>query len=197
MNRRTALIVVFVGIAVLLFDLYIFHPFKNGNGTFTLKEGEMQVLSWYLGKGDFSVGTVRVSGGNEEVRFYAKNPLGEYVSFWGFEGPIIVKTRTDCDFTATQDGIYSFYFENLDPADKIVNADFRSPYEPKLRQLYRVLIFYGAIGIAAILILCGISELVGTWRKTIVEWKIEEDLMMSVTWEKTLQGYFSYQKAEG
>jgi hypothetical protein len=112
-------------------------------------------LSWYLEEGDRTEGGFTVSGGNEEVRLYIENPSGVIIYDAG-----IVKTRFSGGFIAGVSGIYSLYFENLELlSDKVIHANFRSPYEPAARFRFEfilsismmfggtAILIYGVIGL--------------------------------------------------
>jgi hypothetical protein len=128
MNRRTSLVLMFVGMSVLVSGFYLaFFWMKLRQGDYTVEGGAVLRLSWYLEEGDRTEGGFTVSGGNEEVRFYIENPSGVIIYDAG-----IVKTRLSRGFTAGVSGIYSLYFENLGPlSDKRIHVGFRSPYEPR------------------------------------------------------------------
>jgi len=155
MNRRTSLVLMFVGMSVLVSGFYLaFLRGTVGKGDYDVEGGAVLQLSWYLEEGDRTEGGFTVSGGNEEVRFYIENPSGAIIYDAG-----IVKTRFSRGFTAGVSGIYSFYFENLDLSDKVIHANFRSPYEPKTRFFFEfilslsmmfggtAILFYGVIGL--------------------------------------------------
>jgi len=129
MNRRTSLVLMFVGMIVLVSGFYLaFFWMKLRQGYYNVEGGTVLQLSWYLEKGDRTEGGFTVSGGNEEVKFYIKNPSGAIIYDAG-----IVKTRLSRGFTAGYSGIYSLYFENLEPlSDKRIHVRFRSPYEPRI-----------------------------------------------------------------
>jgi hypothetical protein len=100
-----------------------------GEGDYDVKgEVTLELSSGYLEKGDRTEGGFTISGGNEEVKFYIKNPSGVIIHDAG-----IVKSRYDYGFTAKDSGVYSFCFENLERlSDKRIHVRFRSPYEPRL-----------------------------------------------------------------
>lgn len=155
MNRRTSLVLMFVGMSVLVSGFYLaFLRGTVGKGDYNVEGGAVLQLLWYLEEGDRTEGGFTVSGGNEEVRFYIENPSGVIIYDAG-----IVKTRLSRGFTAGVSGIYSFYFENLDLSDKVIHANFRSPYEPKARFFFEfilsllmmfggtAILIYGVIGL--------------------------------------------------
>jgi len=127
-NRRTSLVLMFVGMSVLISGFYLaFFWMKLRKGYYNVEGGAVLQLSWYLQEDDRTEGGFTVSGGNEEVKFYIKNPSGAIIYDAG-----IVKTRLSRGFTAEDSGIYSLYFENLEPlSDKRIHIRFRSPYEPR------------------------------------------------------------------
>jgi len=149
MNRRTSLVLMFVGMSVLVSGFYLaFLRGTVGKGDYDVEGGAVLQLSWYLEEGDRTEGGFTVSGGNEEVRFYIKNPSGAIIYNAG-----IVKTRLSTGFTAGVSGIYSFYFENLEPlSDKVIHANFRSPYEPRRFTPFEILSLSMMFGGTAILI---------------------------------------------
>jgi len=128
MNRRTGLVLMFVGMIVFVSGFYLsFFWMKLRQGYYNVEGGSVLQLSWYLQEGDRTEGGFRVSGGNEEVKFYIKNPSGVIIYTAG-----IVKNWLDTGFTAENSGIYSLHFENLEPlSDKRIHVRFRSPYEPR------------------------------------------------------------------
>jgi len=120
---------------------------KLRQGYYNVEGESVLQLSWYLQEGDRTEGGFTVSGGNEEVRFYIENPSGVIIYDAG-----IVKTRLSTGFTAGYSGIYSLYFENLEPlSDKCIHVRFRSPYEPRFTP-FDVLGLSMMFGGAAILI---------------------------------------------
>lgn len=159
MNRRTSLVLMFVGIGVLVFGFYLaFFWMKLWQGYYDVEGGAVLQLSWYLEEGDRTEGGFTVSGGNEEVKFYIKNPSGVIIYDAG-----IVRTRLSTGFTAGDSGIYSLYFENLEHlSDKRIHVRFRSPYEPRLT-VFDVLGFSMMFGGTLILIwllkISGIAKL--------------------------------------
>ncbi|MBE0513282.1 hypothetical protein IBX38_09560 [Candidatus Bathyarchaeota archaeon] len=155
MNRRTSLVLMFVGMSVLISGFYLaFFWMKLQKGYYDVEGGAVLQLSWYLEEGDRTEGGFTVSGGNEEVRFYIENPSGVIIYDAG-----IVKTRLSTGFTAGYSGIYSLYFENLEPlSDKVIHVRFRSPYEPRRFTPFEILglpmmfggtaiLIYGVIGV--------------------------------------------------
>jgi len=132
MNKKISLVLIFAGISIFVMGFFITFFWVKGNigkGDYDVKGGAMlELSSGYLEKGDRTEGCFTVTGGNEEVKFYIKNPSGVIIHDAG-----IVKRRYDCGFTAEDSGIYSFYFENLEPlSDKHIHPHWRSPYEPRL-----------------------------------------------------------------
>jgi len=148
MNRRTSLVLMFVGMSVLVSGFYLaFFWMKLRQGYYNVEGGAVLQLSGYLEKGDRTEGGFTVSGGNEEVKFYVENPSGVIIYDAG-----IVKTGLSRGFTAGYSGIYSLYFENLEPlSDKRIHVRFRSPYEPRIT-IFDVLGFSMMFGGTAILI---------------------------------------------
>ena len=157
MNRRTSLVLMFVGMSVLVSGFYLaFFWMKLRQGYYNVEGESVLQLSWYLSEGDRTEGGFTVSGGNEEVRFYIENPSGAIIYDAG-----IVKTRLEhgTGFTAEDSGIYSLYFENLEPlSDKRIHVRFRSPYEPRRFTVFDILglsmmfggtaiLIYGVIGV--------------------------------------------------
>jgi hypothetical protein len=118
----------FAGLIVFASGVYLtFFWMKGGTGDYTITEGATLELSWYLERNDRTEGGITVSGGNEEIKFYIKNPYGVITYDAG-----IVKTRLDTGFTAANTGIYSFYFENQElSCEKVIQVRFLSPYEPR------------------------------------------------------------------
>lgn len=161
MNRRTSLVLMFVGMSVLVSGFYLaFFWMKLRKGYYNVEGGSVLQLSWYLQEGDRTEGGFTVSGGNEEVRFYIENPSGAIIYDAG-----IVKTRLSTGFTAEDSGIYSLYFENLEPlSDKRIHVRFRSPYEPRIT-IFDVLGLSMMFGGTAILIY-GVIGLVRALRRS-------------------------------
>ena len=164
MNRRTSLVLMFVGMSVLVSGFYLaFFWMKLRQGYYNVEGESVLQLSWYLQEGDRTEGGFTVSGGNEEVRFYIENPSGAIIYDAG-----IVKTRLEhgTGFTAGVSGIYSLYFENLEPlSDKRIHVRFRSPYEPRRLTPFEILGLPMMFGGTAILIY-GVIGLVRTLRKS-------------------------------
>jgi hypothetical protein len=148
MNKRTSLVLMFVGMSVLVSGFYLaFFWMKLRQGYYNVEGGAVLQLSWYLEEGDRTEGGFTVSGGNEEVRFYIENPSGVIIYDAG-----IVKTRLEhgTGFTAGVSGIYSLYFENLEPLnDKRIHVRFRSPYEPRFApfEILGLLMMFGGTAI--------------------------------------------------
>jgi len=132
MNKKISLVLISAGISILLMGFFVTFFWMKGNigeGDYDVEGGATLILSsGYLEKGDRTEGGFTVSGGNEEVKFYIKNPSGATIHDAG-----IVKSQYDCGFTAQETGIYSFYFENLETLNnKQIRPNWRSPYEPML-----------------------------------------------------------------
>lgn len=159
MNRRTSLVLMFVGISVLVSGYHLrFLRGTVGKGDYDVEGGAVLQLSWYLEEGDRTEGGFTVSGGNEEVRFYIENPSGAIIYDAG-----IVKTRLSTGFTAGVSGIYSFYFENLEPlSDKVIHANFRSPYEPAARFRFEFFLSLSMMFGGTAILICGVAGLVAT-----------------------------------
>ncbi|MDH5448356.1 MAG: emp24/gp25L/p24 family protein [Candidatus Bathyarchaeota archaeon] len=123
----------FTGLIIIVLGAYLtFFWMKGtvGKGDYDVEGGDVLQLSWYLENGDRTEGGFTVSGGNEEIKFYIKNPSGAIIYDAG-----IVKTRLWHGFTAGNSGIYSFYFDNQEYASKkTVHASFLSPYEPSINR---------------------------------------------------------------
>lgn len=132
MNKKISLVLIFVGIGIFVMGFFTTFFWMKGNigkGDYDVKGGAtLKLTSGCLEKGDRTEGCFTVTGGNEEVKFYIKNPSGVIIHDAG-----IVKRRYDYGFAAQESGIYSFYFENLEPlSDKQIHPNWRSPYEPTL-----------------------------------------------------------------
>ena len=160
MNRRTSLVLMFVGMSVLISGFY-FPSLRGtvGKGDYDVEGEAVLQLSWYLEEGDRTEGGFTVSGGNEEVRFYIKNPSGVIIYDAG-----IVKTRLSRGFTAGYSGVYSLYFENLEPlSDKVIHIRFRSPYEPRFApfEILGLLMMFGG----TVILICGVARLVRALRE--------------------------------
>lgn len=162
MNRRTSLVLMFVGMSVLVSGFY-FPSLRGtvGKGYYNVEGGAVLQLSWYLQEGDRTEGGFTVSGGNEEVRFYIKNPSGAIIYDAG-----IVKTRLSRGFTAEDSGIYSFYFENLELlSDKVIHANFRSPYEPAARFRFEFFLSLSMMFGGTAILICGVAGLIATTKQ--------------------------------
>ena len=127
-------LVVFAGLIFFVSGVYLTFFWMNGRrigrGDYSVEGGDLLQLSWYLEKGDRTEGGFTVSGGNEVVRFYIENPSGKYIY-----APKNVKTQFLNGFTAGQEGVHRFYFDNQEyPNEKIIHANFRSPYEPSINR---------------------------------------------------------------
>ena len=160
MKRRTSLVLMFVGMSVLVSGFYLaFFWMKLRQGYYNVEGGAVLQLSWYLQEGDRTEGGFTVSGGNEEVKFYIKNPSGVIIYDAG-----IVKTRLSRGFTAGYSGVYSLYFENLEPlSDKVIHIRFRSPYEPRFApfEILGLLMMFGG----TVILICGVARLVRALRE--------------------------------
>jgi len=160
MKRRTSLVLMFVGMSVLVSGFYLaFFWMKLRQGYYNVEGGAVLQLSWYLQEGDRTEGGFTVSGGNEEVRFYIENPSGAIIYDAG-----IVKTRLSRGFTAEDSGVYSLYFENLEPlSDKVIHIRFRSPYEPRFApfEILGLLMMFGG----TVILICGVARLVRALRE--------------------------------
>jgi hypothetical protein len=140
-------LLVFAGLIFFVSGVYLaFFWMKGGRGDYTVAGGATLELSWYLETNDRTEGRFTVSGGNEEIRFYIKNPYGVVIYDAG-----IVKKRLDTGFTAANSGVYSFYFENEENSEKIVQLRFRSPYEPRLTifDIMGLSMMFGGLAISA------------------------------------------------
>jgi len=150
----------FVGMSVLVSGFYLaFFWMKLRQGYYNVEGGAVLQLSWYLQEGDRTEGGFTVSGGNEEVKFYIKNPSGVIIYDAG-----IVKTRLSRGFTAGYSGVYSLYFENLEPlSDKVIHIRFRSPYEPRFApfEILGLLMMFGG----TVILICGVARLVRALRE--------------------------------
>jgi hypothetical protein len=149
MDKKIGLVMIFVGISIAISGYYVttFWMYNIGRGDYNVKGETVLKLSWYLEKGDRTEGGFTVSGGNKEVKFYITDPSGVIIHDAG-----IVKSSYSNGFTTQDSGMYSFYFENLEPlSDKYVHAGFRSPYEPRLTtfDIAGLLIMLGGITILA------------------------------------------------
>lgn len=126
-------------------------------GYYDVKEGATLELSWNLEKGDRTEGGFTVSGGNEEVRFYIKNPYQVVIY-----GAGIVKSHYSTGFTAGHSGVYSFYFENLESlSDKRLYVTFRSPYEPRFTVFGKpslLMIVFGGLILVCLMIWSGAKD---------------------------------------
>ncbi|MCW3984903.1 MAG: emp24/gp25L/p24 family protein [Candidatus Bathyarchaeota archaeon] len=122
-------LLMFAGSTIFVSGVYLtFFWMKGGIGDYNIAGGATLELSWYLETNDRTEGRITVGGGNEEIKFYVKDPYGVVIYDAG-----VVKTRVDTGFTAANSGIYRFYFENQEnSSEKIVKVRFRSPYEPRL-----------------------------------------------------------------
>ncbi len=141
-------LLVLAGLIIFVSGVHLtFFWMKGGIGDYDVAGGTTLELSWYLETNDRTEGSFAVSGGNEEIKFYIKNPYGVVIYDAG-----IVKTRLDTGFTAANSGIYSFYFENQEnSSEKIVQVRFRSPYEPRLTifDIMGLTMMFGGFAISA------------------------------------------------
>lgn len=130
MNSKMALGFISVGIAVFFLGFFLTFFWMEGSPgprDYVVKAGAKLELSWFLQRGDRTEGGFKVKGGSGEARFNIVNPSGAVIH------RADVKSRYDYGFTASDSGVYSFVFENLDYVnDESIYVSFRSPYEPRL-----------------------------------------------------------------
>jgi hypothetical protein len=126
-----ALALLCAGIAIFGLGFFLSFFWMEGGGLLpanhVLDAGAKLEFSWYMERGDRAEGSITVSGGNEEARYSIRNPSGVIVQV------VDVKGRYDPGFKASDFGVYSFIFENLDSvSDQNIFLAFVSPDEPRL-----------------------------------------------------------------
>ena len=133
MKRAHWIALALLSVAVAIFGAGFFLRFfwMEGGGllpaNYVLDAGARLEFSWYMERGDRAEGSITVSGGNEEARYSIRNPFGVIVQV------VDVKVRYDPGFKASDFGVYSFIFENLDNAsEQNIFLAFVSPDEPRL-----------------------------------------------------------------
>jgi len=146
MKRKTGLVLLlFIGIVIFVLGFCMAFWGERGSPpyqSYTVKAGAKLELSWYIQYDERTEGGFTVSGGNEEARFTIKNPSGVVIH------SAVVKSHYEGGFTASDTGMYSFTFENLDNVnDESIYVEFRSPYEPRGYGFFGLLMMLGGIGI--------------------------------------------------
>jgi hypothetical protein len=132
LKREHWLALLLLSVAVAMFGVGFFLTFfwMDGGGllpsNYDLKPDAELEFSWYVERGDWVNYAIQVSGGNGEVRYSIRNPSGaivETVSVNGLYGGT---------FVASDFGVHSFIFENLDNVtDQNLFLSFLSPADPR------------------------------------------------------------------
>ncbi len=104
-------VLTFVGFAITIIGLflylspYITSPTRTGDHyVYAL---QTLTLTMHFDRGERLEGYFTVRGGNDDVKFYIKNPYGAVILDAG-----TVTGRHDFAFTAEHEGVYTLYFDN-------------------------------------------------------------------------------------
>lgn len=106
-----AKVLTFVGILIMIVGLffYLFPYITSRMRTEDHSVSAMQrlTLTMHFEKHERLEGYFTVRGGNDDVKFYIKNPYGAVILDAG-----MVTGRHDFAFTAEHEGVYTLYFDN-------------------------------------------------------------------------------------
>ncbi|MCK4417919.1 MAG: emp24/gp25L/p24 family protein [Candidatus Latescibacteria bacterium] len=105
---------VITGIVITMFGIFstlagpaILTLFTKKTGSIDVPPGNCMTLTFHFDVNDEVEGYFSVRGGNDDIRFYIKDPFGKTIYASG-----IVTGRHDFSLTANTEGAYTLYFEN-------------------------------------------------------------------------------------
>jgi hypothetical protein len=106
-----------VGVAVVVVGLILYvRPIPNDqNETWYVEPFSTIQSTAVLDRGERLEGFFTVGGGDEQVRFWVKDPNGVIIYNAG-----TVNSRADCVFTAESSGAYTLYFDNGQDVEKTI-----------------------------------------------------------------------------
>ena len=139
----------YIGAILIIVGLFLyFSPYTTSTKTedYDVRRGVMLEVTWPdLEKGERISGYFTIRGGDEEVKFYIKDPYGAIIHDAG-----TVKSRHDFAFTAEHSGVYSLYFENYaGTSDKHIFVTYETKFKSIFHDLSLPIVLIGALILVA------------------------------------------------